>query len=79
MTDIETRTPLTVKTEGDAGPYLMVPLEQLPEVRRVLQQNGIKHTVAPEAVRLAGKPVIAIIDFGRRADAARIQAALDAA
>ncbi|MGD0767417.1 MAG: hypothetical protein ABSB42_04250 [Tepidisphaeraceae bacterium] len=79
MTDIETKRRLTVNTEGNAGPYLMVPLDQLPEVRNVLQQNGIGHVVAPDAIGLNGRPVIAIIDFGRSADVGRIQAVLDAA
>jgi hypothetical protein len=79
MIDIETRTPLRVSTEGDAGPYLMLPLDQLPDVQRVLAENDIAHTVEDDAIQLDDKPVIAIIDFGVDADVARIQSVLDAA
>jgi hypothetical protein len=78
MIDSETHKQLKVNMEGDAGPYLMVPLEQLPDVRRVLQENGIGHSVEPDAIGLDGKPVIAVINFGRRANVARIQEVLDA-
>jgi hypothetical protein len=30
MIDTETKTPLRISTDGDAGPYLMVPITQLP-------------------------------------------------
>jgi hypothetical protein len=79
MVDIETHERLQVNTEGDAGPYLMIPLEQLPDVRRVLTEHNISHTVVEDAIKLDDKPVIAILDFGRTADAAQIQAVLDAA
>jgi hypothetical protein len=79
MIDIETQAPLKINTDGDAGPYLMVPLNQLPEVRRVLEHNGIKHVIEDDAIQWDDKPVIAIVDFDYRADVAKIQAALDAA
>jgi hypothetical protein len=79
MIDIETRTPLRVSTDGDAGPYLMLPLDQLPDVRRVLSENGIRYAVEEDAIQLDDKPFIAIIDFGIDADVARIQSVLDAA
>jgi len=79
MLDIETRERLQISTDGDAGPYLLVPLDQLPDVGRVLQQHHIAYAVVEDAIELDDRPVIAIIDFGRTADAARIQAAMDAA
>jgi hypothetical protein len=79
MIDIETHERLLVNTEGDAGPYLMVPLDQLPDVRRVLEQKRIPHTIVEDAIGIDDMPVIAIVDFGRTADPVTIQAALDAA
>jgi hypothetical protein len=79
MIDIETQTPLKISTDGDAGPYLMVPLNQLHEVRRVLERNGIKHVIEDDAIQWDDKPVIAVIDFDYHADVAKIQEALDAA
>jgi hypothetical protein len=57
----------------------MVPLNQLPDVRRVLERNGIKHVVEDDAIQWDDKPVIAVIDFDYHADVAKIQEALDAA
>jgi hypothetical protein len=57
----------------------MVPLNQLAEVRRVLERNGIKHVVEDDAIQWDDKPVIVVIDFDYRADVPKIQEALDAA
>jgi hypothetical protein len=79
MLDIETNLPLKVSTDGDAGPYLLVPLEQLDDVREALGRRQISFTLGEDAIELDDSPVIAIIDFGWNADPARIQEALDAA
>jgi hypothetical protein len=79
MIDLETKQRLMVRADGDSGPYLLVPLDQVPDVQHVLQRHRIAHSLAEDAIRLDGKPTIAIIDFGRQAPAEAIQAALDAA
>jgi hypothetical protein len=79
MLDIETRAPLRVSVDGDAGPYLMFPLDQLPDVRRVLGENGITYAIEEDAIQLDDKLAIAIIDFDLDADVAHIQSVLDAA
>jgi hypothetical protein len=79
MIDTETQAPLKISTDGDAGPYLMVPLNQVPAVHHVLEENGIAHAIAEDAIQWDDRPAIAIIDFDVRADVARIQAILDAA
>jgi len=79
VVDIETHNQLKVSVEGGAGAYLTVPLDQLADVRRVLEKNAIIHFVSQDVIELDGRPAIAIIDFGRGADAPCIQAALDAA
>jgi hypothetical protein len=77
MVDCETKQSLQVHTEGDAGPYLMVPLQQLQDVQQVLDDGGVLYSVAEDAIRLNGKPVIAVIDFRRGVDPDAIQALLD--
>jgi hypothetical protein len=77
MIDVETRERLKVNTDGDTGPYLMVPLEQLKTVRLILDRSEITFRVSPDAIALDGKPAIAIVNFGRGADINRIQGALD--
>jgi hypothetical protein len=78
MIDLELNRQLTVHTEGDAGPYLMVPLQQLQAIREIFRIAGIGFSVSRDAIQIDGHDAIALIDFGRRADALRIQAVLDA-
>ncbi len=78
MIDVELNQQLIVHTEGNAGPYLMVPLQQLPAVQGVLTAAGVNFSVSRDAIQLGGHEAVVLIDFGRRADATRIQAVLDA-
>lgn len=77
MTDAITQKPLRVSTEGTAGPYLMVPVSQLDEVRRLLDSRHIRYWVEENAISLDGAPETAVINFGREGDAAAVQAVLD--
>jgi hypothetical protein len=78
MIDIELHTPLLIRTEGNAGPYLLVPIQQIENVEAVLRAARIAFSISRDAVQLNGHDAIALVDFGRRADAAAIQAVLDA-
>jgi hypothetical protein len=77
MVDLETQQRLLVSTDGDAGPYLMVPLQQVPDIRIVLQGRQIPYSVDRDAIQLDGHPVIAVINFGRGADPRHLQEVLD--
>ena len=77
MIDLETQEKLQINIDGDAGPYLMVPLQQLPDLRVLLQQKLIPHTVDEDAIQFDDRPVIAIVNFGRGADPVRLQRLLD--
>ncbi len=79
MLDIETNQPLRVGEDGDTGPYLLLPLDQLEAVQRVLDERGFVYSVSEDAIQLDDSPFIAIVDFARDESAARIQEALDAA
>lgn len=79
MTDATTHQRLRVSTDGTAGPYIMVPLSQLDSVRALLQGNGIRFRVDENAISLDGAPYVAVVNLGRGADAAAVQAVLDAA
>jgi len=79
MVDIELHRPVKVHRQNDAGPSITIPLEQLPDIRRVLERNGIAYTISPDAIKLdESKPFIAIVNFGRNVDPDQVQAALDA-
>jgi len=77
MTDAATQKTLRVSTDGTAGPYIMVPVSQLDEVRRLLDSRHIGHWVEENAISLDGAPEIAVINLGRGGDAAAVQAVLD--
>lgn len=77
MIDKTTREPLRISTDGDAGPYIMVPVAQLAEVRDLLEANDVPHWVDEEAISLDGNPEVAVINLGRGSDVPKIQRLLD--
>jgi hypothetical protein len=74
-----TRDILSVSTDGDAGPYLMVPMTQLDAILAVLDRHQVRYWVDADAISLDNEPALTVIHFGRSDDAARIQAILDEA
>lgn len=79
MIDQTTQKPFRVKSDEVAGPFLSLPLAQLDSVQKILDRHEITYWVDRFAVSLDGKPPKIVINFGRKGDAARIQAALDEA
>ena len=56
----------------------MSPVDQLPEIREVLDKNDIRYWVDEDAISLNGQPAVSVINFGRGVDAAQVQKLLDA-
>jgi hypothetical protein len=77
MTDTTTQQRLRVSTDGTAGPYIMVPLSQLSEVKRILDTRRTRYWVDENAVSVDGAPYIAVVNLGREGDAAVVQTLLD--
>jgi hypothetical protein len=77
MTDAATKKPFRVSTDKVVGPYLMVPVNQLTQVRSLLDRHGINYWLNESAVSLDGRTFIAVVNFGRAGDANRVQAILD--
>ena len=77
MVDTTTRQPLYVSTDGDAGPYIMVPVAQLDKVKVLLEANKVPYWVDEEAISLDGKPEITVINLGHRNTPAVVQSLLD--
>ena len=69
--------PLTVSTDGTAGPYVVVTSEQLGPVVEALRTEGVRFQVDQEAVLLNGAAALAVIDLGMGADVTRVQGVLD--
>jgi hypothetical protein len=77
MIDAMTRKPLYVSTDGTAGPYIIVPVSQLPEIRRLLETHKIRYSVEEDAISLDGAPETIVINLARGADVTAVQAILD--
>ncbi len=77
MIDAMTRKPLSVSTDGTAGPYIMVPVSQLADLREHLDNHRIHYSVEEEAISLDGAPETAVVDLGHGADVSAVQAILD--
>ena len=79
MTDAATNQRLRVSIDGPAGPYIMLPVSQLDDVRKLLDSRGISYWVGENAISLNGAPEIAVINLGRAGDALGVQTLLDSA
>ena len=77
MIDVTTKKPLYVSTDGDAGPYIMVPVQQIDDVRTLLDANNIPYWVDEDAISFDGKPEVTVVNLGRGSDAPRVQNILD--
>lgn len=77
MIDTTTRQPLYVSTDGDAGPYIMLPVAQLENVQAVLDTHKVPYWVDEEAISLDGKPEVAVINLGKVSTPAKVQRLLD--
>ena len=77
MTDTTTQKPLRVSTDGTAGPYIMLPVSQLDELRQILDSRRIGYWVGENAISLDGAPEVVVVNLGRGGDAAAVQAILD--
>jgi hypothetical protein len=64
MIDSSTKSPLYVSTDGTAGPYIMVPVSQLAEVRRALDARKVRYWVDENAISLDGEPEVTVINLG---------------
>ena len=79
MIDAGTDKRLSVSNDGNAGPYIMVVVEQLDKVRLLLDENRISYWVDREAISLDGKPAVTVVNLGNDADPLEIQQLLDEA
>ena len=77
MIDTSTKKRLHVSDNGDAGPYIMVPVRQIDDVRALLDANTIPYWVDENAISLDGKPEVTVINLGHGADATTVQKILD--
>ena len=77
MIDIATNERLIVEVEEDAGPYMMVAVDQLDAICQLLEANQISFWVARSAISIDGGPETTVINFRRNTNAPAVQALLD--
>lgn len=77
MIDSITRTPIEVSTDGNAGPYIMVPVNQLDQVVTLLNDGHLGYWVDSDAISIEGEPEIAVVNLERGIDVSGLQQALD--
>ena len=77
MQDRQSGTNVTVSTDGDAGPYLLIGRDQLDRVTQALNENGIIYSVDRDAIRADGVAVTSVVNLGQDADATAVQSILD--
>jgi len=79
MIDVMTQRPFDVRYgEGIAG-SLRVPVDQLDEIQRVLDQNGFRYWVSEYRYSMKGGPEWTRIEFSHSVDPKAVQSALDQA
>ena len=77
MLDVSTKKPLYVSTDGDAVPYIMVPVQQIGEVCALLDANEIRYWVDEDAISIDGKPEVTVVNLKHGVDTHALQALLD--
>jgi hypothetical protein len=68
---------IIVSTEGDGGPYVIVPPQDVERVKGCLDQGGYGYSVYRGAVRLNKTPVLDGVNLGQNVDPVAVQGHLD--
>lgn len=77
MIDSQTKRPLTIHVDGDAGPYIMVPIDQVKAVEDLLNSKQVSFWVERNAISLDGKPAVAVVNLGVGVDIKQVRHILD--
>jgi hypothetical protein len=77
MIDVTTQEPLSVSTAGEAGSFLLLPVQQLDEICALLDAHNVSYWVDEEAISVDGDPETTVINFSYRTDPSMIQKLLD--
>ena len=75
--DATTQKPLVVSGADTPWPYIRLPRDQVPELRALLDQHGVRHTVRENSISFDGGPYMSVVDFPRGTDAGPIQTILN--
>ena len=76
MIDFLTRQRIKVSTDSDVVPYILAPIDQLPDLRKLLDDSDIRYSIDDDAIRLDGEGATAVINL-RSEDSQAVQEILD--
>jgi len=79
MMNTSAQRPLVVLDGGAAGPYIMLPLTQVENVRAILDSHDVSYWVDTWAVSLDENPYMTVINISAKFDVDSIQRMIDAA
>ena len=79
MDDSQNLSNIRVSNDATGGPYIIVPVAQLSQVREKLNRNNVPYWVDSHSISLDGKPAVIFVNLGRSENPIKIQAILDGA
>jgi hypothetical protein len=79
MLDAVTKKPIQVTTHELAGSYIKFPAEQIPALRKLLEDHNIGFWVSHNIISIDKGPYMATINLRHKTDPKQVQALLDAA
>lgn len=77
MNDTIRKKTLHVSTDGSAGPYAMVPVDKIENVRALLDSHDIGYWVDEDAIRVDDEPYITVVNFSKGVDTDKVRNILD--
>lgn len=77
MIDKATGKPMQVLKSKRGAPYLMIPLEQVEDVKKALDRGQFRYWVDEISVSIEGMLPVTFVSFGKPTDPNVVQAALD--
>lgn len=63
---------LYVSTDGNAGPYIIVPADRLKRVEELLKEGSVPHWTDADVVSIDDKPALGIINLSEGVDVGRV-------
>jgi hypothetical protein len=79
MIDTSTGRRLNVSVDGNAGPYIILPLERLNVVKKLLDKHKIRYWVDEEVISIDSGPEVAFLNLAHGTDPKKVQQILDQA
>ena len=79
MIDQTPECKLRVTSGGDAGPYIMLPVQEVERVRKLLDTINTRYWVDESSVSLNGQPPVTVINLAPGTNEDAVQRLLDSA